>query len=96
VSVYAPDSLGSFFDRTYADLRGHLDRQEPVPVHVNPASSSDAVPVLWPEVLAIDAVMMLVFGGSGLALLSGRIGRDACSGRDRRRYGVSPQRAIPR
>jgi hypothetical protein len=76
VSVYAPDSLGSFFDRTYADLRGHLDRHEPVPVHVNPASPSDAVllPVWRPEVLAFDAVMMLVFGGSGLALLSGRIG----------------------
>jgi len=76
VSVYAPDSVGSFFDRIYQDLRGHLDRHETVPVHVNPASPSEAVllPVWRPEVLLFEAVLMLVFGGGGWGLLAGRIG----------------------
>jgi len=99
VSVYAPDRLGSFFDRTYADLRGHLDRHEPVPVHVNLASPSDAVllPVWRPEVLAFDAMMMLVFGGSGLALLGGRIGpwRLQRRGRDAKRRESATGESAP-
>ena len=34
VSVYSPDSLGSFFQHTYDDLHTRLERGETVPAHV--------------------------------------------------------------
>lgn len=71
VSVYSPDSLGSFFQRTYDELHMHLERRDTVPAHVNPDSPADAVllPVWRPEVFAFQGALMLAFGCAGLFVL---------------------------
>jgi hypothetical protein len=81
VSVCSPDSLGSFFQRTYDDLHSRLERRETVPAHVNPESPADAVllPVWRPEVFAFQGPLLLAFGGAGLFALvrRGRTSEDA-------------------
>jgi hypothetical protein len=81
VSVYSPDSLGSFFQRTYDELHARLESRETVPAHVNPQSPAEAVllPVWRPEVFAFQGALLLAFGGAGLFVLvrRGRTGGDA-------------------
>ena len=74
VSVYSPDNLGSFFERTYEDLHARLEHHETVPAHVNPEAPAEAVllPVWRPEVFAFQGALMLVFGGVGLFVLARR------------------------
>ena len=71
VSVYPPDSLGRFFQRTYDELHTRLERRETVPAHVDPESPADAVllPVWRLEVFAFQGALALVFGGAGLFVL---------------------------
>jgi Protein of unknown function (DUF3592) len=96
VSVYSPDSLGSFFQHTYDDLHTRLERGETVPAHVNPASPADAVllPVWRPEVFAFEGALMLAFGGAGLFVLAERrrarkAGTATASGVVRRQSGAT-------
>ena len=71
VSLYTPDSIGSFFQRTYDDLHGRRARGETVPAHVNPAAPAEAVllPVWRPEIFAFQSALMRLLGGAGLFVL---------------------------
>lgn len=71
VSLYNGDSIGSFQQRTADDLRGRLDRHEGVPVHVDPAdpSRSVLVPVLRPEIVALDVAAVLFFAAVAVVAL---------------------------
>jgi hypothetical protein len=95
VSVYSPDSLGGFFQRTYDELHARLERRQTVPAHVNPESPGDAVllPVWRPEVFAFQGALLLAFGGAGLFVLvrRGRTGGDALAlARDVESRGSAP------
>jgi hypothetical protein len=96
VSVYSPDSLGSFFQHTYDDLHTRLERRETVPAHVNPASRADAVllPVWRPEVFVFQGALVLAFGGAGLFGLARRgraseVGIATASGVEWRQSGAT-------
>jgi len=94
VSVYSPDSLGSFFQRTYDELHTRLERGETVPAHVNPESPADAVllPVWRPEVFAFQGALMLAFGGGGLFVL---VRRGRTSAAPALARGVEPRGSGP-
>jgi hypothetical protein len=79
VSVYHPDNLSDFFERTFADLHDRMERHATVPAHVNPAAPNEAVllPVWRSEVFLFQFALMLVFGGFGFFVL--RRGRGAQS-----------------
>lgn len=74
VSVYQPDSLGSFFQRTYNDLHGRVERQQSVDVHVNPAEPADAVilPVWRPEWIAFQVTLLVLGCGAAWWAMSAR------------------------
>lgn len=76
VSVYRPDNLNGFFERTFADLHERMERHATVPAHVNPAVPSEAVllPVWRGEVFLFQFALMLAFGGFGLVVLRSRRG----------------------
>jgi Protein of unknown function (DUF3592) len=77
VSVYHPDNLNGFFERTFADLHDRMERRATVPAHVNPAAPNEAVllPVWRGEVFLFQFALMLGFGGFGFFVL--RRGRGA-------------------
>lgn len=68
VSIYQPDSVGPFFQRTYDDLHARLERKESVPAHVNPADPSEAVllPVWRPELMAFQLAIVGLAWGAGV------------------------------
>lgn len=67
VSICQPDSVGLFFQHTYDDLHGRLERKESVPAHVNPADPSEAVllPVWRPELVAFQLAVVGLAWGAG-------------------------------
>lgn len=74
VSIYPPDSVGAFFQRTYDDLHARLERKESVPAHVNPTDPSEAVllPVWRPELMALQLAIVGLAWGAGAWAFSRR------------------------
>jgi len=75
VSLYSPDNLGSFHERTYNDLEQHLNSKTPFPAHVDPQDPNESIllPVLRFEVIGFQLIFVIVFGALGWALLIGSV-----------------------
>jgi hypothetical protein len=67
VSLYGGDNIGSFQRRAYEELKEHLARQAPYPVHVNPADPNQSIllPVLRWEIVGFSLLFILIFGAAG-------------------------------